>query len=102
MLARTVICLFPLMLGLPGHAQAIDLRCEELAENMVARLSSEGLIAGSAEAESRARAISLGLCAETQASARQQHEQEKAVALENWLFEHRADKPGNRRLRNLK
>ncbi|MCK4710556.1 MAG: hypothetical protein KAU21_18220 [Gammaproteobacteria bacterium] len=102
MKTKTTIFLFFLVIGLPTYASAIDLRCEELTKSMVARLSSEELLVTSAGAESRARTISLSMCTEMQDSARKQHEQDKASALKNWIFEYKANKAGNKRLKNIK
>jgi hypothetical protein len=87
----------------PVHAEAIDLQCENLAKQMIERLSAEGLLASSTEdAQQRARAIGLELCTGAQATAEQQHEQDKQKALNNWFMEAPGDKPGNERLKNFK
>jgi hypothetical protein len=87
----------------PVHAEAIDLQCENLAKQMIERLSAEGLLALSTEdAQQRARAIGLELCTGAQATAEQQHEQDKQKALNNWFMEAPGDKPGNERLKNFK
>jgi hypothetical protein len=87
----------------PVHAEAIDLQCEDLAKQMIERLSAEGLLASSTEdAQQRARAIGLELCTGAQATAEQQHEQDKQKALNNWFMEAPGDKPGNERLKNFK
>jgi len=101
---------FPLPGGLlllaicpPLHAEAIDLQCEELAKQMIERFTTEGLLASSAgDVQQRARAIGLELCTGAQASAEQQHEQDKQKALDNWFMEATGDKPGNTRLKNFK
>ena len=99
-------CLFPVLLFavacLPAHAQDINLDCETLAEQMIERLSAEGLLAPDATDGERARAIGMEMCSGAEVSAQQQHEVGKQEALDNWFLEERADKPGNRRLRNLK
>jgi hypothetical protein len=99
-------CLLPVLLFavacLPAHAQDIDLDCEVLAEQMIERLSAEGLLVPEAADGRRARAIGMELCGGAEASAQQQHEVGKQEALDNWFTEKRVDKPGNRRLRNLK
>jgi hypothetical protein len=88
---------------MPVHAEAIDLKCEDLARQMIERLSAEGLLASSTEdAQQRARAIGLELCTGAQAAAEQQHEQDKQKALNNWFMEATGDKPGNERLKNFK
>ena len=87
----------------PVHAEAIDLRCEDLAKQMIERLGAEGLLASSTEdAQQRARAIGLELCTGAQVTAEQQHEQDKQKALNNWFMEAPGDKPGNERLKNFK
>ena len=87
----------------PVHAEAIDLQCEDLAKQMIERLGAEGLLASSTEdAQQRARAIGLELCTGAQATAEQQHEQDKQKALNNWFMEAPGDKPGNERLKNFK
>jgi hypothetical protein len=85
-----------------AFAAGIDLDCEALSRQMVDRLDAEGLLAPSQDARQRALAITLDLCRGTEASAQQQHEVEKQEALDNWFFEERPEKPGNKRLRNLK
>ena len=85
-----------------SQANAIDLHCEVFTDKMVAQLADEGLLNTSAKTESRSRTISLNMCSEMQASAVQQHEENKAAALKNWLFEHKADNPGNKRLKSFK
>ena len=88
--------------ALPAHAQDIDLDCETLAEQMIERLSAEGLLTPAAADRQRARAIGLELCGGAQASAQQQHEIGKQEAVDNWFLEKQPEKAGNRRLRNLK
>jgi hypothetical protein len=86
-----------------AQAAAIDLQCEQLAGQLIERLDAEGLLSSSAgDARQRAHAIGMELCNGAQASAEQQHEQDKQKALDNWWFEAPADKPGNERLKNLK
>ena len=92
-----------LMLCTAAPAETIDLQCEELAKRMIERFTAEGLLATSVEdAQQRARAIGLELCTGAQATAEQQHEQDKQQTLDNWFFETSGDKPGNTRLKNLK
>jgi hypothetical protein len=87
----------------PVHAAAIDLQCEDLAKQMIERLGAEGLLASSTEeVQQRARAIGLELCTGAQATAEQQHEQDKQKSLKNWFMEAPGDKPGNERLKNFK
>jgi hypothetical protein len=96
-------CLLLLAACTPAHAAAIDLQCGELAKQMIERFTEEGLLASSAgDVQQRARAIGLELCTGAQATAEQQHEQDKQKALDNWFFEATGDKPGNKRLKNLK
>ena len=99
-------CLFPVLLlmlvRMPAHAEGIDIDCEAFAEQMIDRLSDEGLLVLDSADEQRALMIGMEMCSGAEASAQQQHEVGKQEALDNWFFEDRADKPGNRRLRNLK
>mgnify|MGYP001812206207 CR=1 FL=1 len=90
------------LLCVPVYAQDIDLECEALANQMIERLTAEGLLVQQAETGQRARSIGLSLCGGAEASAQQQHEAGKQEALDNWFFEKQPDKAGNRRLRNLK
>ena len=90
------------VISLPVHAQDIDLDCEKLAEQMIERLSAEGLLVEDAAGSQRARAIGMELCGGAEASAQQQHEVGKQEALDHWLWENKPDKPGNKRLKNLK
>jgi hypothetical protein len=86
-----------------AQAAAIDLQCEDLAKQLIERLSAEGLLtASTGDARQRAHAIGLDLCRGAQASAEQQHEQDKQKALDNWWFDSTGDKPGNERLKNFK
>ena len=87
---------------LPAHAQDINLDCAALAEQMIERLTAEGLLAADAADGQRARIIGMEMCSGAEASAQQQHEVGKQEALDHWFWESNADKPGNRRLRNLK
>jgi hypothetical protein len=92
-----------LVVGATAQAAAIDLRCEDLAKQLIERLSAEGLLTSSkGDAQQRAQAIGMELCTGAQASAEQQHEQDKQNALKNWWFEAPGDKPGNERLKNFK
>ena len=50
----------------------------------------------------RALAITLDLCGSAEQSAEQQSEAEKQQVLDNWFFEKSPEKPGNKRLKNLK
>ena len=50
----------------------------------------------------RALAITLDLCGSAEESAEQQSEVKKQQALDNWFFEKSPEKPGNKRLKNLK
>ncbi len=87
----------------PGtFADGIDLDCEAFSEQLLDRLDAEGLLTGSGSDRQRALAITRDLCSGTEASAQQQHEVEKQQALDNWFFEERPEKAGNKRLKNLK
>ena len=83
-------------------AEGIDLDCETLSKQMVDRLDTEGLLEQTEAGRQRALAITQDLCRSTEASAQQQHEAGKQEALENWFFEDKPEKPGNKRLKNLK
>jgi hypothetical protein len=85
-----------------AFAEGIDLDCETLSEQMVDRLAAEGLLIQAESARPRALAITLDLCGGAEVSATQQHEVEKQQVLDNWFFENRPEKPGNKRLKNLK
>ena len=87
---------------LPVHAKDIDLECEALAEKMIERLSAEGLLTQEAGDGQRARQIGMELCSGAEASAQEQHEVGKQEALEHWFWQDKPDKPGNKRLKNLK
>ena len=101
---RTPVCL-AMVLAVISHgafAGGINLDCETLSGQMVDRLTEEGLLTRSEPGRQRALAITLDLCRGTEASARQQHEADKQKALDNWFLEQHPEKPGNRRLKNLK
>jgi hypothetical protein len=87
---------------LPVHAQDIDLDCETLAEQMIERLSAEGLLVPDPADGQRARAIGVELCSGAETSAQEQHEVGKQEAMDQWFWENKPDKPGNKRLKNLK
>ncbi|HYQ71691.1 MAG TPA: hypothetical protein VET88_07165 [Gammaproteobacteria bacterium] len=93
------------MLAISSHAafaEGIDLDCETLSKQMVDRLDAAGLLVPSGTDKQRALDITMELCRGTEASAQQQHEAGKQEALENWFFEKQPEKPGNKRLKNLK
>jgi hypothetical protein len=85
-----------------AFAGGIDLDCETLSGQMVNRLAAEGLLTQATAGRQRALAITRDLCGGAEESAQQQHEDGKQQALDNWFFEKRPEKPGNKRLRNLK
>jgi hypothetical protein len=94
-----------MMLAVSSHgafATGIDLDCESLSKQMVDRLDAAGLLVQSGNDRQRALDITMDLCRGTEASAQQQHEAGKQEALENWFFEKQPEKPGNKRLKNLK
>jgi len=98
MFTSAVLLFFPVVL----NAQGINLECEALAKKMVSRFAEQGLLNTDTHAQQRANAISLELCNEIEKSAEVQHKAAKESALQNWIFENRPEKPGNRRLKNLK
>ena len=83
-------------------ADGIDLDCETLSRQMVDRLVAEGLLMRDEPGKQRALAVTLELCGGAEESAQQQHETGKQQALDNWFFEKRPEKAGNKRLKNLK
>lgn len=83
-------------------AGGIDLDCQRLSKQMIDRLDAEGLLTQSEPDRQRVRAITLDVCGGAEESAQQQHEAGKQQALDNWFFEERPEKPGNKRLKNLK
>jgi len=85
-----------------SFATGIDLDCETLSKQMVDRLYAEGLLTQSEPDRQRALAITLDLCGGAEESAQQQYEAGKQEALDNWFFEKNPEKPGNKRLQNLK
>jgi hypothetical protein len=85
-----------------AFAGDIDLDCETLSAQMIDRLDAEGLLIPTGPGRQRALAITLELCGGAEESAEEQHEAEKQQALDNWFFEDHPDKPGNKRLKNLK
>lgn len=97
-----MITFFLLLYSSMLHAETINLECNALAKKMVDRLVDDGLLLSAEQHQVRARAISAGLCQEVQKTAENQHQKAKTTALQNWIFENRPDKPGNRRLKRLK
>ncbi len=63
---------------------------------------AEGLLTQSEPGRQRALAITLDLCGSAEESAKQTSEVKKQQALDNWFFEKSPEKPGNKRLKNLK
>ena len=101
---RKPICL-AMVLAVISHnafAAGIDLDCETFSKQLVGRLDAEGLLVQSETDRQRALTIAQKLCHGTEVSAQQQHEADKQEALENWFFEEQPEKPGNKRLKNLK
>ena len=84
------------------QAKTIDLECEVLANKMITKLVDEGLLLSAEQYQIRAREISAALCGEVQDKAEVQHQKAQASALQNWAFENRPDKPGNKRLKKFK
>jgi len=94
-----------MVLTLSSHgafAEGIDLDCETFSRQLADRLDTDGLLVRPETDRQRVLAITRDLCRGTEASARQQHEAGKQEALENWFFEDHPEKPGNKRLKNLK
>jgi hypothetical protein len=101
--SRLLALLLFLGTGLTAHAGDIDLQCEALAGKLIGRLADEGLLASTGkDAQQRARAIGMELCTGAQATAEQQHEAVEKQRQDNWFFDAKGDKPGNKRLKNLK
>lgn len=78
----------------------INLECENVAHSLAEQLSRDGLLVTDRDALNRTRDIALALCAQAETSAIAQHQARKQQALDNWFVEYRADKAGNRRLKN--
>jgi len=99
---KLLLTLFLLMSTASLHAETINLECGELADKMVAKLVNEGLLQSAEKQQRRAREISVELCSGVQKTAESQHQEAQTSALQNWIFENRPDKPGNKRLKRLK
>jgi len=84
------------------QAETINLECNALANKMVTKLVEQGLLLSAEQHQIRAREISVELCRGAQKSAESQHQEAQTSALQNWIFENRPDKPGNKRLKRLK
>ncbi len=95
---KTGIFLLLAVICLPLQVEAIDLKCESLAADMVRQLEAERLLVNTDDARQRAQAISRSICSGAEVDAQQQHEK----TLKNWLTQSTGGKAGNRRLRNLK
>ena len=105
MIKRRALKCIAVALAIISHgafAGGIDLDCKTLSEQMVGRLEAEGLLIPTESGRQRALAITLDLCGGAEESAEQQSEAEKQQALDNWFFEKHPEKPGNKRLKNLK
>lgn len=100
---KKILLTIPLLVNISlVQAEAINLECNELANKMVAQLLAEGLLNSPQQSQERAREISTELCQGVQQSAESQHQKAQTSALQNWIFENRPDKPGNKRLKRLK
>ncbi len=78
----------------------INLECDKAAHALTEQLSRDGLLVTDRDAHKRAMDIALALCTQAETSAMAQHQARKQQALDNWFVEYRADKAGNRRLKN--
>ena len=85
-----------------AQAETINLECHALANKMVTKLVEQGLLLSAEQHQIRAREIGVELCRGAQKSAESQHQKAQTSALQNWIFENRPDKPGNKRLKRLK
>ena len=84
------------------HAAEINLECVTLSDKLITKLVDESLLLPAEQYQIRAREISTALCSDVQKTAEAQHQEAKAVALKNWIFENKPDKPGNKRLKKRK
>ncbi|OUS10037.1 hypothetical protein A9Q89_11880 [Gammaproteobacteria bacterium 53_120_T64] len=91
-------CLLSLIFSNPALA-SIDAQCERISTLLIQQLNAENLIRENSAGQGRIKEIALSLCAETQQRVEEQHQEDKAKALENWFFESHPEKPGNRRLK---
>ena len=96
-----VIFVFLLGLSLPSQAEQINLECKELARQMVNQLVHEGLLSDSADISRRAKAITINLCTDAEASAQQQHEAGKEQAITDWIWQSRPETRGHKRLKKF-
>ena len=80
--------------------KAIKLDCGQLSGSLVEQLDSEYLLAYDKKTQERVQSIVFDWCARAESTAQQQHELNKKAAMDNWFLEYRADKDGNRRLKN--
>ncbi len=78
----------------------INLECDKTASSLAEQMSRDGLLVTDRDAHKRAMDIALALCTQAETSAMAQHQARKQQALDNWFVEYRADKAGNRRLKN--
>jgi len=99
---KLILAVFFVSFASTLQAKTIDLECEMLADKMVTELVDEGLLLSAEQYQIRAREISLALCGEVQKNAEVQHQKAQTSALQNWAFENRPDKPGNKRLKKFK
>ena len=80
--------------------KAIQLDCAQLSGSLIEQLGKEYLLADDKKTQERAQSIAFDWCNRAESTAQQQHELNKKAAMDNWFLEYRADKDGNRRLKN--
>lgn len=91
------------LVAIPAQAEEIDLNCQALAKDIVTQLSKEGLLANRENNTERALAISLKLCAGTQATVQKQVDTTlERVIKEISILGTEDRKEGNQRLLRLK
>ena len=79
---------------------AVNLDCANLSGSLVEQLGKEYLLTDEKKTQERAQSIAFDWCVRAESTAQQQHELNKKAAMDNWFLEYRADKDGNRRLKN--
>ena len=80
--------------------EAINLDCANLSGSLIEQLGKEYLLVDDEKTQEKAQSIAFDWCARAESTAQQQHELNKKAAMDNWFLEYRADKGGNRRLKN--
>lgn len=82
----------------------MNLDCQQLSLELIKKLNEEKLIVTNNDKSNPQRVAEIfeSLCEKKEVLIQEQHEILTKKAQEEWFWTHNADKPGNKRLKNLK